>query len=146
MHMRARSGAPPPTRSGDRLGRSFPFPAAITSPAINPPPPPVPSLPRQAGEQARGDRGKPRKAAAAAASQPSSPRLFLLASVPFPSFAQGMEMKKIACAVLVAASATVALAADAPAPAPTSGSSAVAPAVGAALGAAVTSFFAYYIQ
>ncbi|CAD6242646.1 unnamed protein product [Miscanthus lutarioriparius] len=57
-----------------------------------------------------------------------------------------MEMKKIACAVLVAASATVALAAEAPAPAPTSGSSAVAPAVGAALGAAVASFFAYYIH
>ncbi|AQK54816.1 Pollen-specific arabinogalacta protein BAN102 [Zea mays] len=55
----------------------------------------------------------------------------------------GMEMKKIACAVLVAASATVALAAEAPAPSPTSGSSAVAPAI---VGAAVASFFAYYIH
>jgi hypothetical protein len=59
---------------------------------------------------------------------------------------QEMEMKKIACAVLFAASATVALAAEAPAMAPTSGSAAVAPAVGAALGAAVASFFAYYLH
>ncbi|TKW21206.1 hypothetical protein SEVIR_4G176200v4 [Setaria viridis] len=56
-------------------------------------------------------------------------------------------MKKIACAVLVAASAaTVALAAEAPAPAPTSASSAAFPAVGAVLGASVLSFFAYYLQ
>ncbi|KAF3331095.1 hypothetical protein FCM35_KLT04449 [Carex littledalei] len=50
-----------------------------------------------------------------------------------------MEMKKIACAVLVvAASATMAFAADAPAPAPgKSDSFAIAPAVGAALGASV---------
>nr|ACG31480.1 pollen-specific arabinogalacta protein BAN102 [Zea mays] len=54
-----------------------------------------------------------------------------------------MEMKKIVCAVLVAASATVALAAEAPAPSPTSGSSAVAPTV---VGAAVASFFAYYLH
>ena len=54
-----------------------------------------------------------------------------------------MEMKKVACAVLVAASATVALAADAPAPAPTSASSAAFPAVGAVIGASVLSFFAY---
>ncbi|CAL9041498.1 unnamed protein product [Musa banksii] len=47
-----------------------------------------------------------------------------------------MEMKKIACAVLVAAaSATAAFAAEAPAPSPTSASFAVAPAVGAVLGA-----------
>uniref|UniRef100_A0A0E0K4H3 Uncharacterized protein n=1 Tax=Oryza punctata TaxID=4537 RepID=A0A0E0K4H3_ORYPU len=58
-----------------------------------------------------------------------------------------MEMKKIACAVLVAASATVAFAAEAPAPAPTSAASAaVAPAISAALGATVVSFFAYYLQ
>ncbi|CAL5052649.1 unnamed protein product [Urochloa decumbens] len=58
-----------------------------------------------------------------------------------------MEMKKVACAVLVAASAaTVALAADAPAPAPTSASAAAFPAVGAVLGASVLSFFAYYLQ
>ncbi|RCV21435.1 hypothetical protein SETIT_4G139200v2 [Setaria italica] len=58
-----------------------------------------------------------------------------------------MEMKKITCAVLVAASAaTVALAAEAPAPAPTSASSAAFPAVGAVLGASVLSFFAYYLQ
>ncbi|KAJ1259154.1 hypothetical protein BS78_10G132400 [Paspalum vaginatum] len=57
-----------------------------------------------------------------------------------------MEMKKVACAILVAASATVALAAEAPAPAPTSASSAAIPAVGAVLGASVLSFFAYYLQ
>jgi hypothetical protein len=58
-----------------------------------------------------------------------------------------MEMKKVACAVLVAAaSATVVLAAEAPAPAPTSASSAAFPAVGAVLGASVLSFFAYYLQ
>ncbi|KAG2611041.1 arabinogalactan protein 23-like [Panicum virgatum] len=57
-----------------------------------------------------------------------------------------MEMKKVACAVLVAASATVALAADAPAPAPTSASSAAFPAVGAVIGASVLSFFAYCLQ
>ena len=58
-----------------------------------------------------------------------------------------MEMKKVACAVLVAAaSATVALAADAPAPSPTSASSAAFPAVGAVIGASVLSFFAYCLQ
>uniref|UniRef100_A0A0D9WPT0 Arabinogalactan peptide 23-like n=1 Tax=Leersia perrieri TaxID=77586 RepID=A0A0D9WPT0_9ORYZ len=57
-----------------------------------------------------------------------------------------MEMKKIACAVLIAASATVALAAEAPAPAPTSASSAAFPAVGAVLGASVLSFLAYYMH
>jgi len=57
-----------------------------------------------------------------------------------------MEMKKVACAVLVAASATVALAADAPAPAPTSASSAAFPAVGAVIGASVLSFFACCLQ
>ncbi|KAF7090716.1 hypothetical protein CFC21_093421 [Triticum aestivum] len=63
-----------------------------------------------------------------------------------------MEMKKIACAVLVAASATVALAAEAPAMAPAPGAAvagsaaAAVPAVGAVLGATVLSFFAYYLQ
>ena len=58
-----------------------------------------------------------------------------------------MEMKKVACAVLVAAaSATVALAADAPAPSPTSASSAAFPAVGAVIGASLLSFFACCLQ
>ncbi|THU54462.1 hypothetical protein C4D60_Mb10t25330 [Musa balbisiana] len=58
-----------------------------------------------------------------------------------------MEMRKIACAVLVAAaSASAALAAEAPAPGPASGSSTVVPAVGAVLGASVISFFAFYLQ
>ncbi|KAL5212861.1 hypothetical protein ABZP36_023708 [Zizania latifolia] len=87
----------------------------------------------------------------AASSSEVAAEHFFLASVPSPvdrpPRAEGtMEMKKIACAVLVAASATVAFAAEAPAPAPTSASAAVAPAVGAALGATVLSFFAYYLQ
>ncbi|RRT34781.1 hypothetical protein B296_00037941 [Ensete ventricosum] len=58
-----------------------------------------------------------------------------------------MEMGKIACAVLVAAvSATTALAAEAPAPGPASASFAVTPAVGAAVGAAALSFFAFYLH
>ncbi|CAL9045700.1 unnamed protein product [Musa banksii] len=58
-----------------------------------------------------------------------------------------MEMRKVACAVLVvAASATGALAAEAPAPGPASASFAVTPAVGAAIGASVLSFFAFYLQ
>ncbi|RWW71700.1 hypothetical protein BHE74_00020532 [Ensete ventricosum] len=53
----------------------------------------------------------------------------------------------VACAVLVvAASATSALAAEAPAPGPASASFAVTPAVGAAIGASVLSFFAFYLQ
>ncbi|KAG6495357.1 hypothetical protein ZIOFF_043160 [Zingiber officinale] len=57
-----------------------------------------------------------------------------------------MEMKKIACAVLVAAAtATGALAAEAPAPGPASGAASL-PAVGAALGVAVLSFVACYLQ
>ncbi|KAG6469245.1 hypothetical protein ZIOFF_073951 [Zingiber officinale] len=60
---------------------------------------------------------------------------------------QSMEMRKIACAALiVAAAATTALAAEAPAPAPASASFAVSPAVGAAVGASVLSFFAFYLQ
>jgi hypothetical protein len=59
-----------------------------------------------------------------------------------------MEMKKVACAVLIAASATVALAAEArPLPPTTTSASAAAfPAVGAVLSASVLSFFAYYLQ
>ncbi|RRT63528.1 hypothetical protein B296_00018457 [Ensete ventricosum] len=58
-----------------------------------------------------------------------------------------MEMRKVACAVLVVAvSATSALAAEAPAPGPASASFAVTPAVGAAIGASVLSFFAFYLQ
>jgi hypothetical protein len=60
-----------------------------------------------------------------------------------------MEMKKVACAVLIAASATVALAAEAPASAPsttTSASAAAFPAVSAVLGDSVLSFLAYYLQ
>ncbi|WOL12062.1 arabinogalactan protein 23-like [Canna indica] len=57
-----------------------------------------------------------------------------------------MEMRKIACAVLVAAaSATAAMAAEAPAPGPASGSFAVAPAVGAVIGASLLSI-AFYLQ
>nr|XP_009419183.2 PREDICTED: uncharacterized protein LOC103999230 [Musa acuminata subsp. malaccensis] len=59
-----------------------------------------------------------------------------------------MEMRKIACAVLVAAAtATTALAAEGPAPGPASAASfAAAPAVGVAIGASVLSFFAFYLQ
>ncbi|URE32140.1 E3 ubiquitin-protein ligase [Musa troglodytarum] len=60
-----------------------------------------------------------------------------------------MEMRKIACAVLVAAAAaTTALATEAPAaaPGPASASFAATPAVGAVIGASVLSFFAFYLQ
>ncbi|CAL9095400.1 unnamed protein product [Musa textilis] len=58
-----------------------------------------------------------------------------------------MEMRKVACAVLIAAaSATSALAAEAPAPGPASASFSVTPAVGAAIGASVLSFFAFYLH
>ncbi|KAG6528986.1 hypothetical protein ZIOFF_011178 [Zingiber officinale] len=64
-----------------------------------------------------------------------------------PATAITMEMKKIACAALVAAvSATSALAAEAPAPGPASASFAVTPAVGAAIAASFLSFFAFYLQ
>ncbi|TVU28281.1 hypothetical protein EJB05_19792, partial [Eragrostis curvula] len=109
--------------------------------AINP----APRAPlRPQANRASKQRGRDAQSQLASheSSQPArSP--FFLASVPFRFTRVSMEMKKIFCAVLVAASATVALAAEAPAPAPTSGSSAVAPAV---LGAAVASFFAYYLQ
>ncbi|XP_009387821.2 arabinogalactan protein 23-like [Musa acuminata AAA Group] len=58
-----------------------------------------------------------------------------------------MEMRKIACAVLIAAaSATTTLAAEAPAPGPASASFAINPAMGAAIGASLLSFFALYLQ
>ncbi|CAL9149077.1 unnamed protein product [Musa hybrid cultivar] len=60
-----------------------------------------------------------------------------------------MEMRKIACAVLVAAAAaTTALATEAPAAAPglASASFAATPAVGAVIGASVLSFFAFYLH
>ncbi|RWW26648.1 hypothetical protein GW17_00008953, partial [Ensete ventricosum] len=65
-----------------------------------------------------------------------------------PSRPFAMEMRKIACAVLVAAATiTTALAAEAPAPGPASAASVAAtPAVGAAIGASVLSFFAFYLQ
>ncbi|KAJ8491124.1 hypothetical protein OPV22_012845 [Ensete ventricosum] len=58
-------------------------------------------------------------------------------------------MRKIACAVLVAAAAaTTALANEAPAaaPGPASASFAATPAVGAVIGASVLSFFAFYLH
>ncbi|KAJ8472126.1 hypothetical protein OPV22_026469 [Ensete ventricosum] len=58
-----------------------------------------------------------------------------------------MEMRKIACAVLIAAaSATTTLAAEAPAPGPASASFAINPAAGAVIGASLLSFFAFYLQ
>ncbi|CAI9103119.1 OLC1v1001560C1 [Oldenlandia corymbosa var. corymbosa] len=60
-----------------------------------------------------------------------------------------MEMKKIACAALVAAasmSAVLALEAPAPAPAAHSGADAALPAVGTLVGASLLSFFAYYMH
>ncbi|KAG6490335.1 hypothetical protein ZIOFF_051625 [Zingiber officinale] len=60
-----------------------------------------------------------------------------------------MEMRKIACVVLVAtaAAATTALAAEAPAPGPAASASfAVTPAAGAAIGASLLSFFAFFLQ
>ena len=62
-----------------------------------------------------------------------------------------MEMKKIACAVLVAAavSMSAALAADdvyAPAPAPSNSAAGGWPVAGSLVGASVLSFFAFYLQ
>ncbi|KAL3755350.1 hypothetical protein ACJRO7_002405 [Eucalyptus globulus] len=61
-----------------------------------------------------------------------------------------MDMKKISCAVLVAAaSMSAVLASDdspAPAPGPSSGASAALPVFGSLVGASVVSFFAYYLQ
>ncbi|XP_028123994.1 arabinogalactan protein 23-like [Camellia sinensis] len=58
-----------------------------------------------------------------------------------------MDMKKVTCAVLVAA-ATVssAMAVEAPAQAPTSGAQAALPAVGALVGASLVSFFAFFLH
>lgn len=60
-----------------------------------------------------------------------------------------MEMKKIACAALVAAasmSAVLAVDSQAPAPAPASGANAALPAVGTFIGASLLSFFAHYMH
>ncbi|EHA8590653.1 putative Arabinogalactan protein 23 [Cocos nucifera] len=58
-----------------------------------------------------------------------------------------MEMRKIACAILVAAtSATMALAANAPAPGPVGASFDVTTSIGAVIGASILSFFAFYLQ
>ncbi|CAL5379884.1 unnamed protein product [Camellia sinensis] len=58
-----------------------------------------------------------------------------------------MEMKKVACATLVAAaSMSAALAAGSPAPAPTSDATAALPAVGSLIGASIVSFFAFYMH
>lgn len=63
-----------------------------------------------------------------------------------------MEMKKIACAVLVAAASMSAVLADghehspAPAPGPSSGASAGLPVVGSMVGASLVSLLAYYLQ
>ncbi|XP_018834413.1 arabinogalactan protein 23-like [Juglans regia] len=65
-----------------------------------------------------------------------------------------MEMKKIACAVLVAAASMSAVLADegheqyspAPAPGPSSGASAGFPVVGSMVGASLVSLLAYYLQ
>ncbi|KAG2671562.1 hypothetical protein I3760_13G003600 [Carya illinoinensis] len=64
-----------------------------------------------------------------------------------------MEMKKIACAVLVAAASMSAVLAyeghehsPAPAPGPSSGASAGLPVVGSMVGASLVSLLAYYLQ
>lgn len=58
-----------------------------------------------------------------------------------------MEMRKIVCAVLVAAATVTGALASAPAPAPAASASLdVTPVSGAALGAAVFSFLTYYLQ
>ncbi|CDP07754.1 unnamed protein product [Coffea canephora] len=61
-----------------------------------------------------------------------------------------MEMKNIACAVLVAAASMSAVLAEsqAPAPAPAAANNAYAalPAVGTIVGASLVSFFAYYMH
>ena len=61
-----------------------------------------------------------------------------------------MDMKKIACAVLVAAaSMSAVLASDdmyAPAPAPAHNAAASLPVAGSLIGASVLSFFAFYLQ
>ncbi|KAI3412206.1 uncharacterized protein J3R85_017573 [Psidium guajava] len=67
-----------------------------------------------------------------------------------PAILKKMDMKKISCAVLVAAaSMSAVLASDAspaPAPGPSSGASAALPIFGSLVGASMVSFFAYYLQ
>ncbi|KAJ8461271.1 hypothetical protein OPV22_034197 [Ensete ventricosum] len=76
---------------------------------------------------------------------PNPPQRISLSHPTLPPVA--MEMTNIACIVLVAAaSAATALAAEAPAPGPASASFAITPSVGAAVGAAALSFFAFYLQ
>ncbi|KAM7508997.1 hypothetical protein LguiA_019450 [Lonicera macranthoides] len=59
-----------------------------------------------------------------------------------------MEMKKVACAALVAAASMCAAMAmaesQAPAPAPASAATAALPALGSLVGASIVSFFAFY--
>ncbi|KAK4476388.1 hypothetical protein RD792_015539 [Penstemon davidsonii] len=64
-----------------------------------------------------------------------------------------MEMKKIACATIIAAAATMSAVSatasgpsQAPAPAPVSGAFAALPAVGSLIGASLLSFFALYMH
>ncbi|XP_028082611.1 arabinogalactan protein 23-like [Camellia sinensis] len=58
-----------------------------------------------------------------------------------------MEMKKVACATLVATtSMSAALAAGSPAPAPTSDATATLPVVGSLIGASIVSSFAFYMH
>lgn len=59
-----------------------------------------------------------------------------------------MDMKRISCAVIVAAatvSAAMAAEVPAPAPAPTSGAADTLPVIGSLIGASVVSFFAYFL-
>ena len=59
-----------------------------------------------------------------------------------------MEMKKIACAVLVAAASMSAAVAqiEAPAPAPASDATVALPAIGSLIGASILSVFALYMH
>ncbi|GKV25766.1 hypothetical protein SLEP1_g35160 [Rubroshorea leprosula] len=57
-----------------------------------------------------------------------------------------MDMKKISCAVLVAAASMSAVLASTEAPAPGPSSSATMPVVGSLVGASLVSFLAYYLQ
>lgn len=65
------------------------------------------------------------------------------------SFA-AMDMKKISCAVLIAAASMTAVLAStdtlSPAPGPSSGSIETLPAAGTLVGASVLSFLAFYLQ
>ncbi|KAL7168945.1 hypothetical protein ACSBR2_034052 [Camellia fascicularis] len=59
-----------------------------------------------------------------------------------------MDMKKIACAVLISAASMSAVFAEvsSPAPAPTSDAALALPVVGSLVGASVLSFFAMYLN